>query len=389
MNRLILPHVSQIVRERNVRRIILMGDYTDQWKQETNNSLYEDDLRFLYKWRTKMIADGIEIVMLVGNHDVPYLIDEPVHYSATNSNTFQWLKEMLYGLNLQVAYQLDDYLISHAGYTEDYQLEDWHLRAITPEDKSKLIWLHNHVGLSRGGRYITGSPIWADLERDLYDYRHKDRPKQIVGHTPVEAINIRGQIVGVDTFSLTQSYQPIGNGDMLLYDNGKLEIVKHYFWKTSSRKINEYFQASNKNVYHVGFRLGYHTELLRIIGDQDIIVRDLTALECLILNRKYYDNLIHVYSKTENLDDVFDCKVVPSFDHIETQVIGGIRCTTLSQTVNDLLDDPTSIYEELFARGLADYYVKYGDFDDIIVKPQHEKNFEYMKDWAMDFYKQY
>jgi len=197
---------------------------------------YKDDLRFLYSWKQEMASLGIEVVLLAGNHDIPYLINQSVYYSVKNPQTFQWVREILFDLELQIAYQLDDHLLSHAGYTEDYQPEEWHFRKILLDDEKYLIWLHDHVGLSRGGRHITGSPVWADLNRDLYERFNNSYPKQIVGHTSVENIDTKRTIIGVDTFSLTRNHQPLGNGDMLLFEDGELTVVKNSDWKTKENQ---------------------------------------------------------------------------------------------------------------------------------------------------------
>ena len=244
MSRLILPKASEIILQSEVRRVIIVGDYTDQWGGTKHENWYKDDLRFLYKWKQKMISQGIEVILLAGNHDVPYLIDHQVYYSVENLNAFNWVKEMLFDLELQIAYQLDDYLVSHAGYTTSYQLEEWHLRTLTPENRNGLIWLHNHIGLSRGGTYITGSPIWADLNHDLNEFYHEDYQKQIVGHTPVKTIQTNQQIIAIDSFSLNRNHQPLGNGDMLLYECGNLTVVNNPNWESEDNQeaIRQCFQ---------------------------------------------------------------------------------------------------------------------------------------------------
>lgn len=232
MNRLILPRVSEAILKLQVNRIIMIGDYTDQWGATTCEHWYKADLRFLYKWKQEMKSQGIEVIMLAGNHDVPYMIDKQVYYSVSNLIAFNWVKEMLYDLELQIAYQLDDFLVSHAGYTEDYRLETWHLNTLTHKHQDKLAWLHAHVGLSRSGVYLTGSPIWADLKHDLSKFPHQEYSKQIVGHTPVEKITTNESIIGIDTFSLTTNYRPIGNGDMLLYEKGILSVINNPDWQS-------------------------------------------------------------------------------------------------------------------------------------------------------------
>ena len=243
MARIILPKVSAIVQELAVNRVIFTGDYTDQWGCVGLDNCYKDDLRFLYRWKQEMISQEIEVVMLIGNHDAPYLIGKQVNYSVANVFTFEWVKKMLYNLELQIAYWLDDFLISHAGYTANYEPMKWHFETITKDYQKKLQSLHNHVGLSRRGRYITGSPIWADLKRDMIEYYHKDFPKQIVGHSRVDSISLDENIIGIDTFSLDTNHQPLGNGDMLVHENGELTIINFPEWqsKVYQKQRNECF----------------------------------------------------------------------------------------------------------------------------------------------------
>ena len=246
MARIILPKVDEIVQELDIKRVILVGDYTDQWGCTVLDNVYKDDLRFLYRWKQEMVSQGVEIVMLAGNHDVPYLIDKQVSYSVANLFTFEWIKQLLYDLELQIAYQLDNYLVSHAGYTEDYEPLEWHFKTIVPEYKEKLDELHNHIGLSRGGRYITGSPIWADLKWDMTEYYHKGFPKQIVGHSRIDSISLEKDIVGIDTFSLGTNYQPLGNGDILIYEDGNLTVADFPEWRSREyqNKRSECFGGS-------------------------------------------------------------------------------------------------------------------------------------------------
>jgi len=246
MCRLILPEVSKVVKDRGIDRVILMGDYTDQWGATCYPEFYKDDLRFLYRWKEQMVASGVEVVLLAGNHDVPYLIDEQVSYSVTNPFAFEWVKEMLYDLELQIAYQLGDFLVSHAGYTEDYEPKKWHFETLKSDQLEKLTWLHDHVGLSRGGRFITGSPIWADYKLDLKEFYHRDFPKQIVGHTPFEKIDLTTDRIGIDTFSISRNaeHTPLGNGDMLVYEDGRLDIVHNTAWKADI--VKAYFDEKLK-----------------------------------------------------------------------------------------------------------------------------------------------
>lgn len=231
--RLILPMVTKEMDELNCERIIFLGDYVDDWNCN-NPQLFFDELDYLISWKNEMTKKNIKVINLIGNHDAPYITGELRAYSLVKN--YSKVADRLLKLGIQVAYQLDDFLVSHAGYCWGQNLLDWHLRIIEEKDITKLSQLENQVGMVRGGKYWSGSPIWADF-LELNDAPNHNYLNQIVGHTPQSRIildnslNAGTKLIGIDTFSLSSKgeypyYNFRGNGDMLLYDNGKLKIIE-------------------------------------------------------------------------------------------------------------------------------------------------------------------
>lgn len=199
-SQLILPIVDKIIQTHNIKRIIFLGDYVDLHGQTNNIQLYAKDLTFLYSWKIDKEQNGIDVINLIGNHDAYYLLGEQAPFSIQNLEVFFAVKELLQDLKLQVAYQLDDYLVSHAGFNLIFDPKEWHFNLYTKEHEEELELLPN-----------------------------QDFPKQIVGHTPKESIDISKNVIGIDTFSLyidkDNKYQFIGNGDLLVYDQGHFEVI--------------------------------------------------------------------------------------------------------------------------------------------------------------------
>lgn len=226
-SQLILPIVDKIIQTHNIKRIIFLGDYVDLHGQTNNIQLYAKDLTFLYDWKIEKELNSIEVINLMGNHDVYYLLGEQVPFSIQNLEVFFSVQQLLQDLNLQVAYQLDDYLVSHAGFNLLFDPKEWHFKPFTEEYEEELEILANAVGDMRGGGDMAGSPLWAHF-RELELIPNHNYPKQIVGHTPKESIDISKNVIGIDTFSLyidkDNKYQFIGNGDLLVYVQGHLEI---------------------------------------------------------------------------------------------------------------------------------------------------------------------
>ena len=176
---IILPMVEQKVKELGIKRVILLGDYTDAYEQERNFDLYMNELDYLFIWKSKMKVFGVEVINLLGNHDVSYLTVTPRRYSLQDADGFLSVGRKLLKLNLQIAF-----LVSHAGYTQDFDLEDWHFETINENLIDNLDNLEDHVGKARGGEYFLGSPLWADFDHELSYLPNLKYQKQIVGHTP-------------------------------------------------------------------------------------------------------------------------------------------------------------------------------------------------------------
>lgn len=76
---------------------------------------------------------------------------------------------------------------------------------------------------------------------------------------------------------------------------------------------------------------------------------------------------------------------LPSFDAVEYESKGGLFCTTINQTINDLLraDGDNQIIQE----SLSKYYYKNGEsFEGLVIRPELRGLFEHYKDWALDYY---
>jgi hypothetical protein len=224
-----LPIVEKKAQEHEVRRIILVGDYFDQWGETANVNLYYQQLSFLKDWCAHIQKERIEVTCLLGNHDIPYLTGRLKHYSIKDTATVQEIKHGLLGLGARIAAEEDGYLISHAGFAGQFAPEDWYFEPIETGKFEELDKLDQTVGYERGGNSELGSVFWADYRYELANYYNPAYPKQIAGHTPVEGITRNkpdGSVIAVDTFSLYQNHQPIGDGSLLLIDDGAVRVVR-------------------------------------------------------------------------------------------------------------------------------------------------------------------
>lgn len=192
------------------------------------------------------------MVCLLGNHDVPYLTGSLSHYSSADPVVGRKISAGLFQLGCQLALKSDGYLLSHAGFVDTEAPEPWYFAPLSREHLSDLNRLEHNVGFSRGGLARWGSLLWADFDTELSGYFNPDYPRQIVGHTPVPQLTREcagGTIIDVDTFSLFSNHRPIGNGDLLLLVEGRVQTISTDFIQALAIKQaqGDLFPPSSQN----------------------------------------------------------------------------------------------------------------------------------------------
>jgi hypothetical protein len=131
-----------------------------------------------------------------------------------------------------------------------------------------------------------------------------------------------------------------------------------------------------------------HEWFQSVLRDRDVVLCHTSALECLGLFPGYVnEDQIDVYTTTSEFGEIFNQFIVDNYEGIEVVDIDGIRCTSLNQTINDMLRDYDIIDEQSLAQALAGYYYSNGEsFDGIRIEPQYAERFNAIRDWAVEFY---
>jgi hypothetical protein len=122
-----------------------------------------------------------------------------------------------------------------------------------------------------------------------------------------------------------------------------------------------------------------------IVGGQNMILRCNSALLFHQLPKGYFDESeISVYSTAKGEYENIDYRVVSTFDGIDYFEDGGVLCTTLNQTVNDLFANFEDIDHQASFEALNRYYFANGkSFDGISVAPQYANLFEEVRRGAV------
>jgi hypothetical protein len=141
----------------------------------------------------------------------------------------------------------------------------------------------------------------------------------------------------------------------------------------------------------VNTRSGYtsnHEWFNSVLRGKDVVLCHTSALECLGQFPGYVNETqIDIYAKVREPYENINCYVVDGFDGMDIVNIAGLRCTSLNQTVNDMLRDYDVIDEQSLAQALADYYFSNGEsFDGLQIAPQYADRFNELKGWAREFY---
>lgn len=229
----VLPRVDGLVEELGIGRVVLLGDYTDEWNSTAADVLAA--LEVQKAWLADRAKAGLDVTYLLGNHDFEYL--RTMGCGGTHREAIFEIRESLSEIEMAAAACIGCYLVTHAGLTQRWR--DENIRGCDdaetcasrinemflgedPRDWKRLA----SAGRSRGGDGTAG-PLWADAA-DLY-MDEAAGINQIVGHTPVASCErldfIDEEIWLCDTFSLTSHMRRIGNGTMLLLDDGRASVV--------------------------------------------------------------------------------------------------------------------------------------------------------------------
>lgn len=230
----ILPLVDAACEKYGIKRIVFLGDYTDDWDTTARDVV--DALELQAAWAKRAEEKGLQTTFLIGNHDFEYIIGEG--NAGTHHEAMIDIKEALSKINLLAATTIDGYLLTHGGLVQDWKDE----YLIGCDDVEAMAERINEMylggayydwrklasaGPSRGG-YEIPSILWADRV-DLKAAAAKG-VKQIAGHTPVKTCTRlkrpKEEVWLCDTFSTRGNHLPIGDGSMLLVEDGKACKIK-------------------------------------------------------------------------------------------------------------------------------------------------------------------
>ena len=220
---------KDIVAQEQADRVIFIGDYFDSF--DIDPVVQQHNFKEIIEFKEK---GECEIILLIGNHDFHYL---PMNetYSGYKHGAMpvnrQLLEENKH--HLQMCYQLDNILFTHAGIGSDWlTYQNKYEPGVDPgtiADFVNAIWKYQpnrfmFCGIDPYGNSKTQTPIWIRPQALMAGNRDtflKTDYIQVVGHTHVRKIDIEGKATGgryyfIDTFDDSSQF--------LIYEGGEFKV---------------------------------------------------------------------------------------------------------------------------------------------------------------------
>lgn len=228
----IIPRLDRLRGSLQVSRMVFLGDLTNDWTQTAGSELREISL--MERWIESARDSGLVVDLLVGNHDIYYLIDEtdrspaamdvaafsPGHLQERRGEVGALIRSCSPMAATTVTMDGVQLLATHAGLTGDWAAAH-DVPTTAPEAAERI----NRMLKNRdwGSLYqwdSLSSPLWARPDEMMA--RHARRLDQIVGHTPAASIcegHYDGdRVLYCDTMSTDPDGTPSGDGSLLLID---------------------------------------------------------------------------------------------------------------------------------------------------------------------------
>ncbi len=222
----IFDKAEEILRREKVDNCVVLGDLVDDWGQQLNVDLYSKTLDRAIRFA----KDHPDTLWCYGNHDLSYiwLLEETgfSHFRAVQTTVMFKIQELERALfnkkQYEYIHRVDNCLFMHGGLFDEfvYTYDEKLMRA----DIDEVIGKINRA--SEVDLWKDISPIWARPQNGVLRAFREDEYLQIVGHTPVEKIDLKNSFLSVDVFSTTHDGIQIGESAMVIVDTVNKTYIK-------------------------------------------------------------------------------------------------------------------------------------------------------------------
>lgn len=213
---------AELLKQGAAERAVCLMDIPDDWNKEYSIELYVET----FDAAIAFAREYPDTLWAYGNHDLCYMWNERESgYSAPASWTVQeklleLRRALPQGNEIRYIQKIDNVLFCHGG------LLDYFVRSMVSSGKyhdvDKVVGMINE--LRHEAMWNDASPIW---HRPQFSPGKMYKPRkilQVVGHTPVDKIYRKGNVISCDVFSTYRDGRPIGTQEFPVIDTETWEF---------------------------------------------------------------------------------------------------------------------------------------------------------------------
>lgn len=134
--------------------------------------------------------------------------------------------------------------------------------------------------------------------------------------------------------------------------------------------------------------ISYNDQLRRLLTNVKCVLAFDTAADFLGLTNGGHRSVAQIF--VEKKQDIIGTEqiLVPSLEAIECEECNGLICTTINQTIVDLLEQNGD--EQIIMESLANFYNEHNESFSALEIPNHlQSRFEKYRVWAMEYYEEW
>ena len=215
---------KDIIAKESPDRVVFIGDYFDSFDIKGTEQMFNFKEIIAFKE-----SNQCEVILLIGNHDYHYYPGGET-YSVYQHGAAPAIKQLLEENkhHMQMCYQLDNILCSHAGIGHNWLVEQEKYESGSIADFVNDIWNYKpnrfiFYGFDPYGDNKTQTPIWIRPKSLLAGNKETFLKKdyiQIAGHTQVNKIDIEGKATGGRYYFI----DAIEIGQYLVYEDNEFKL---------------------------------------------------------------------------------------------------------------------------------------------------------------------
>lgn len=152
--------------------------------------------------------------------------------------------------------------------------------------------------------------------------------------------------------------------------------------KRLNLKLNDLTGSYNRGDKVITF----YDKFKNILGDSDCIIAFESAADMMGLSNGGLRNTVQVYSLYDLKIPYVECHIVDDYNNIDIYNHRDLKCTTVNQTIIDLLKDDNAD-EQILTETLGNYYYENNQsFHNLNIPVELQDKFNKYSDWGIEYY---